>query len=138
MMLRTTATLTRLAWLQPTTPDSDNNSRTAAIPYEKTSKGGKVPDAAGGTVKGFKPQKVNNVMGSVAGSGSGDFHHYRAGRRREMLRLKKMDADWEASKLDEAFDREQAQKKKLCEDRTRKRTWWWGTGTGGWWALVVR
>ena len=102
--------------------DSDTNSRATAVPYERASKGGAVPDATKGTtVKGFKPQVVNNVMGSVAGSGSGDFHHYRNDRAREQYRLRKMDEDWERDQKDKEFVRRVAQSQKKCEERTRKR-----------------
>lgn len=36
---------------------------------------------------------VKNIQGSSAGAGSGDFHVYRAGRRREYARLKQMDEE---------------------------------------------
>ena len=40
-----------------------------------------------------RPEKLVTQMGATAGSGSGDFHVYRAQRRREMFRLEKMDKD---------------------------------------------
>src|ERR1700744_3308042 len=36
------------------------------------------------------PEIVTNVQGSSAGAGSGEFHVYKAGRRREMERLRVM------------------------------------------------
>lgn len=102
--------------------DTDSNPRTATVPYKETSRGGEVPQPGGkDVVKGFKPQRVNNVMGSTAGSGSGDFHHYRNDRRREYFRLKKMDEDWDSKTEQEKFDAKVEANRIECEEKTRKR-----------------
>ena len=65
----------------------------APVPYEKAS-GGRVPQPDGKPVAGLVVPKVNNVSGSTAGAGSSTFHEYRAERRREYFRLKRLDEDW--------------------------------------------
>ena len=40
-----------------------------------------------------RPEKLVTQMGATAGAGSGEFHVYRAQRRREMARLERMDKD---------------------------------------------
>ncbi|KAJ6257090.1 hypothetical protein Dda_7975 [Drechslerella dactyloides] len=89
------------------------------------------------------PEIVANVQGSSAGAGSGEFHVYKASRRREYERLKMMDDQLKKEKEKEDFEaktdewkskddaktaknRAKRQKKKLAQERKRERE---GTGT---------
>lgn len=64
------------------------------------------------------PEIVANVQGSSAGAGSGEFHVYKASRRREYERLRIMDE--EVQKEDD--DREFRARKEEQERRDRERT----------------
>ncbi|KAG0226708.1 hypothetical protein BGX31_007186 [Mortierella sp. GBA43] len=69
-----------------------------------------------GQKKGNKEPKdyVKNVQGSSAGAGSGEFHVYRAGRRREYSRLRNMEL---ASKEErDQFEYEERMNAKRAED----------------------
>ncbi|KAI6818953.1 hypothetical protein KC342_g14307, partial [Hortaea werneckii] len=50
------------------------------------------------------PEIVTNVQGSSAGAGSGEFHVYKASRRRENERLKAMDEENEREVRDREFE----------------------------------
>ncbi|KAK6346931.1 hypothetical protein TWF696_007029 [Orbilia brochopaga] len=84
------------------------------------------------------PEIVANVQGSSAGAGSGEFHVYKASRRREYERLKMMDDQLKKEKDKEEFEakndewknkddaktaknRAKRQKKKLAQERKRER-----------------
>ncbi|KAF3917409.1 hypothetical protein ABW21_db0205678 [Orbilia brochopaga] len=84
------------------------------------------------------PEIVANVQGSSAGAGSGEFHVYKASRRREYERLKMMDDQLKKEKDKEEFDskndewknkddaktaknRAKRQKKKLAQEKKRER-----------------
>lgn len=64
------------------------------------------------------PEIVTNVQGSSAGAGSGEFHVYKAARRREYERLRVMDDEVRR----EAEAREFAEKKTEAERRDDEKT----------------
>lgn len=66
------------------------------------------------------PEIVANVQGSSAGAGSGEFHVYKASRRREYERLKIMDEEVAREQADTEFEKKRAEQKKKDEERTEK------------------
>ncbi|OAA38972.1 DUF1168 domain protein [Beauveria brongniartii RCEF 3172] len=66
------------------------------------------------------PEIVTNVQGSSAGAGSGEFHVYKAARRREYERLREMDAEVKREQGQETFVREKERREKRDEEKTRK------------------
>ncbi|KAG5926277.1 hypothetical protein E4U42_003454 [Claviceps africana] len=66
------------------------------------------------------PEIVSNVQGSSAGAGSGEFHVYKASRRREYERLRQMDEDLKQGQEQEAFEKSRAEKLRRDEERTQK------------------
>lgn len=64
------------------------------------------------------PEIVANVQGSSAGAGSGEFHVYKASRRREYERLRLMDE--EVKKEEE--DKEARERREELERRDREKT----------------
>ncbi|KAK4133059.1 DUF1168-domain-containing protein [Trichocladium antarcticum] len=67
------------------------------------------------------PEIVTNVQGSSAGAGSGEFHVYKAARRREYERLRQMDEDLVREKEAGAFARRRAAREREDAERTRRR-----------------
>lgn len=66
------------------------------------------------------PEIITNVQGSSAGAGSGEFHVYKASRRREYERLRDMDADLQRQKHQENFESDKAARERRDEEKTRK------------------
>ncbi|KAI6785402.1 DUF1168-domain-containing protein [Emericellopsis cladophorae] len=66
------------------------------------------------------PEIVNNVQGSSAGAGSGEFHVYKALRRREYERTKAMDEEVRREKENEQFEKEKAEREKRDEEKTKR------------------
>ncbi|KAM7190530.1 putative DUF1168 domain protein [Rhypophila sp. PSN 637] len=66
------------------------------------------------------PEIVTNVQGSSAGAGSGEFHVYKAARRREYERLRLMDEEVAREKAREEFERNKREKEAKDEEKTRK------------------
>lgn len=66
------------------------------------------------------PEIVANVQGSSAGAGSGEFHVYKAARRREYERLRIMDEELAREQADEVFDSKKDELEKKDDDKTRR------------------
>lgn len=66
------------------------------------------------------PDFVNNVQGSSAGAGSGEFHVYKASRRREYERLALMDAKNAEEKEQLAFQFKREEQQRLDQEKTDK------------------
>ncbi|RSL76492.1 hypothetical protein CEP51_009920 [Fusarium floridanum] len=83
-----------------------------------------IPDSlsasTGGASRSAPPEIVTNVQGSSAGAGSGEFHVYKASRRREYERLREMDEELRREKDKEEFNKDKTERDRKDEERTRK------------------
>ncbi|KAL1895357.1 hypothetical protein Cpir12675_003264 [Ceratocystis pirilliformis] len=66
------------------------------------------------------PEIVTNVQGSSAGAGSGEFHVYKAARRREYERLRRMDEEVRNEDADREFEQQKTERQKIDDEKTRK------------------
>lgn len=66
------------------------------------------------------PEIVANVQGSSAGAGSGEFHVYKASRRREYERLRLMDEEVRKEEEKLEFERKREELRKKDEQKTSK------------------
>ncbi|KAI0556151.1 DUF1168-domain-containing protein [Xylaria curta] len=66
------------------------------------------------------PEIVTNVQGSSAGAGSGEFHVYKASRRREYERLRRMDEEVARESADAEFERGKEERLRKDDDKTRR------------------
>ena len=84
----------------------------------------RIPDSSAGNtsaaLRSAPPEIVTNVQGSSAGAGSGEFHVYKASRRREYERLRSMDEDLRREKDIEEFTKDKSERDRKDEERTRK------------------
>ncbi|KAF9974876.1 hypothetical protein BGZ73_001651 [Actinomortierella ambigua] len=63
---------------------------------------------------------IKNIQGSSAGAGSGEFHVYRAVRRREYTRLKNMELESKEEREKREFEEKIEAKRREDEERTEK------------------
>lgn len=66
------------------------------------------------------PEIVANVQGSSAGAGSGEFHVYKASRRREYERLRLMDEEVKKEEDEKAYQERKAGQEKKDLEKTEK------------------
>ncbi len=66
------------------------------------------------------PEIVQNVQGSSAGAGSGEFHVYKASRRREYERLRGMEEEVRNEEEGEKWEREKREREERDREKTRK------------------
>ncbi|KAL7272023.1 hypothetical protein RUND412_005181 [Rhizina undulata] len=66
------------------------------------------------------PEIVANVQGSSAGAGSGEFHVYKASRRREYERLRLMDEEVRKEEEEREFVREREERRRRDEEKTER------------------
>ncbi|KAJ7924868.1 DUF1168-domain-containing protein [Mycena leptocephala] len=65
-------------------------------------------------------EMMKNVQGSSAGAGSGEFHVYKASRRREYERLKLLEETSQKEVEEAAFERKRREAEELAESKTAK------------------
>ena len=84
----------------------------------------RIPDPARAAENAAKrllpPEIVANVQGSSAGAGSGEFHVYKASRRREYERLKEMDAEVKREEDQTQFEEDKMERERKDDEKTRK------------------
>lgn len=99
------------------TPRSEQASQVEAL-FAKPDREIAIPNPTSAKHLAPPPEIVANVQGSSAGAGSGEFHVYKASRRREFERLRAMDEEIKK----EENEREFAKRKEELEKKDREKT----------------
>jgi hypothetical protein len=79
-----------------------------------------IPGSALAKNSSLPPEIVSNVQGSSAGAGSGEFHVYKASRRREYERLRAMDEEVKKEEDEQDFAKRKEELEKKDKEKTEK------------------
>ena len=79
-----------------------------------------IPGSSALAKSSLPPEIVANVQGSSAGAGSGEFHVYKASRRREYERLRMMDEEVKKEEDEKEFARRKEELEKKDKEKTEK------------------
>lgn len=99
------------------TPRTAQASQVEAL-FAKPDRNIHIPGSALAKNQALPPEIVANVQGSSAGAGSGEFHVYKASRRREYERLRMMDEEVRKEEDEKEFEK----RKEELEKRDKKKT----------------
>jgi hypothetical protein len=112
------------------TPRSAQASEVEAL-FAKPDREIHIPGSSALAKSSLPPEIVANVQGSSAGAGSGEFHVYKASRRREYERLRMMDEEVKKEEDEKEFakrkeelekkDKEKTEKNRLKREKARQR-----------------
>ena len=66
------------------------------------------------------PDILLNIQGSSAGAGSGEFHVYKAARKREFERIKRFEEEIEKEASEKGFMKEREERQRILDEKTKK------------------
>ncbi|XPS95656.1 hypothetical protein M3J09_004941 [Ascochyta lentis] len=101
------------------TPRAGHASEVEAL-FAKPDREIRIPTTALSKNLSAPPEIVANVQGSSAGAGSGEFHVYKASRRREYERLRAMDDEVREEEEEKEFLAKKMEQEKKDAEKTEK------------------
>lgn len=101
------------------TPRAGHASEVTAL-FAKPDREIHIPSSALSKPGSAPPEIVANVQGSSAGAGSGEFHVYKASRRREYERLRAMDEEVRQEEDEKEFLARKAEQEKRDAEKTER------------------